>query len=494
MRPRPTPLAKARRSLTAAPLAKARCSLAAAPLAKARAVLAFALALASCSEPSPPPRAASAAPAPAPAPTPPVEAETSANEQAEAAALVDAMLQRVTRARRLASRGAVRSRVLERKSLIEQVKKRVETDVPADVVRAQGEVLVALGLIPPDYDYEAGVYELLEAQLAGYYEPSDKTMYLAGDLEGEDADATLAHELVHALQDQHFDLAPRLAYRDDGGDPAAATQALAEGDAMSAMFDVLLEGRATALDMPEHVLALQMRTSQMLMPRAQSVPSLLRASLIAPYLDGLLFANALRRRGGWASVDRAWRRPPATTEQLLHPDKYEKNEKARPVPPPPSDALGGGFRVRYTDTQGEQALRLMFEEWGPLDKAATAAAGWGGDRVSLLVRPRDGREEQFAVWWVRFDESGASCSEASEAYRFAARTFPAQAGQGDPAFRCRERPDLGPLAIARNGCDLLFMAGPFVRSPNPRASSATCSDLRGWSTKRLAEGERRSRP
>ncbi|HEU4532888.1 MAG TPA: hypothetical protein VFS00_02175, partial [Polyangiaceae bacterium] len=276
---------------------------------------------------APAPAVPAAAPAGAPAPAEPAgpAAEPSAGDQAEAEALVDAMLARVTRARRLAGKGAVRSRVLERKALIGQVRKRVETDVPADVVRAQGEVLVALGLIPPEYDYEAGVYELLEAQLAGYYEPSDQTMYLAGDLEGEDADATLAHELVHALQDQHFDLAPRLTYRDDGGDPAAATQALAEGDAMSAMFDVLLEGRATALDMPEHVLSMQMRTSQMLMPRAQSVPSLLRASLIAPYLDGLLFANALRRRGGWAAVDRAWRRPPATTEQLLHPDKYERN-------------------------------------------------------------------------------------------------------------------------------------------------------------------------
>ncbi|HEU4532887.1 MAG TPA: hypothetical protein VFS00_02170 [Polyangiaceae bacterium] len=163
------------------------------------------------------------------------------------------------------------------------------------------------------------------------------------------------------------------------------------------------------------------------------------------------------------------------------------------MPPPPDDALGGGFRVRYTDTQGEQALRLMFEEWGPLDKAAAAAAGWGGDRVSLLARPREGREELLAVWWVRFDESGPACAEAAEAYRFAARTFPAPPGPADANFRCRERPDLGPLAVARGGCDLVFLAGPYARSPRPRAGSATCADLRGWATKRLAEGDRHPR-
>ena len=404
----------------------------------------------------------------------------------------DAMLARVTAARRLDARGELRSRVLGRKSLIDQVRARVATDVPVDVVRDQGEVLVAFGLLPPDYDYEAGVYELLEAQLAGYYEPADKTMYLAGDLGGDDADATLAHELVHALQDQHFELGPRLVYRDDGGDPSAATQALAEGDAMSAMFDVLLAGRATALDLPENVLALQMRASQMLMPKSQGVPSVLRASLIAPYLDGLLFVNALRRRGGWAAVDRAWRRPPATTEQLLHPDKYERDERPRPVPGPPTDALGGGFRARYTDTQGEQALRIMFEDWGPLGKAATAAAGWGGDRVSLLVRPRDGQEERLAVWWVRFDEGGPACNEALEAYRFAARAVAPRASASETSFACRDRADLGPIAVARAGCDVVFLAGPFVRSPRPRATSARCADLRGWATKRLAEADRQA--
>lgn len=454
---------------------------------------ALTLASAACGDPPGRPRAPAAPRASADASRLPPGEGASATEQAEAEELVEAMLARVVRARHLTPREGVRARALGRKGLIEQVRTRSASDLPPEVIRAQGELLVAFGLIPPEYDYEAGVYELLEAQLAGYYEPADKTMYLAGDLEGDDADATLAHELVHALQDQHFDLAPRLVFRDDGGDPSAATQALAEGDAMSAMFDVLLEGRATALDLPEQVLSLQMRASQMLMPRAQSVPSILRASLIAPYLDGLLFVNALRRRGGWAAVDRAWKRPPATTEQLLHPDKYERDEKPKPVPKAPDDALGGGFRVLYTDTQGEQALRLMFEEWGPIEKAASAASGWGGDRVSLLVRQREGKEERFGVWWVSFDETTPGCGEATEAFRFAGRAFSPQTGNYDTvSFRCRERPDLGPFAVARGACDVVFMAGPFVRSPRPRASSATCSDLREWATKRLTENERRT--
>jgi hypothetical protein len=483
------PTEPGRRGPNATPAAATR-SRAAAPPPRAAAVLAL-TALLSCGDPAPtrpraPAAVAGAVPAPAVAPaTAPPATPPDPAAVAEAEAAVDAMLSRVASARRLAPRGALRSRVLGRRDLIAQVRARATSDVPADVVRAQGEVLAAFGLVPPDYDYEAGIYELLESQLAGYYEPADKTMYLAGDLDGDDADATLAHELVHALQDQHFDLAPRLAFREDGGDASAAVQSLAEGDAMSAMFDVLLAGRAAATDLPDQALALQMRANRALMPRSNDVPSLLRASLIAPYLDGLLFVNALRRRGGWAAVDRAWRRPPASTEQLLHPDKYERNEPPKPVPGPPADALGGGFRVRYTDAQGEQALRLLFEEWGPADKAAAAAAGWGGDRVSLLARTRDGRDEQLAVWWVRFDE-GAACNEAAEAFRFAARAVAPRSGASEPNFSCRDRPDFGPLAVARAGCDLLFVAGPFARSPRPRATPVACADVRRWAAERLA--------
>ena len=81
----------------------------------------------------------------------------------------------------------------------------------------------------------------------GFYEPDDKTMYLAADLSDAERDETLAHELVHALQDQHYDLGPLFRHARDNEERVAAGHALAEGDATSAMFEVSL-GDAMLVD------------------------------------------------------------------------------------------------------------------------------------------------------------------------------------------------------------------------------------------------------
>ena len=219
--------------------------------------------------------------------------------------------------------------------------------------------------MPPDYDYEAGTFRLLEAQLAGFYEPHDKTMYLAADSADRAADATLAHELVHALQDQVFHLGAQLAYKPESNDRASAIEALAEGDATSAMMDVLLaETHRAATDVSDDVFAAEVESSMSTGPDTGHVPRVLAASLVAPYVDGVLFVHALRRKGDWSAVDKAWHSPPQTTEQLLHLEKFESQEKPESVPAPGPPA-GSGWKRAYDDVFGEQGLRIVAEEWLP---------------------------------------------------------------------------------------------------------------------------------
>ena len=396
---------------------------------------------------------------------------------------VASMLAKVERARHLAAKHPVESKTMDRPALIAQVREHTKTEIPPDVVRGQGELLVAFGLIPPSYDYEKGMFDLLEQQLAGYYEPADKHMYLAADLSADDADATLAHELVHALQDQHYDLGPQIAYHDDTGDRTSAVHALAEGDAMSAMMDVLFADKGmTALDVPDDALAMQMRAQVMLSGAAKDVPPVLQTSLVAPYIDGIAFVSQLRRRGGWEAVDRAWKTPPATSEQLLHLDKWDAHEPALAVPAPPVDALGGGFRVLFTDLFGEESLRLAFEEWGRRKDAESLGAGWGGDRASLLVRQRNGVEERFATWLVRWDEG--QCGKAKKAFAFVGHGVAPAVRQDRVTLVCRDRTDLGPIAVAWSGCDLLLVGGPFTRKTGGIAESrGSCAEVEPWLAK-----------
>src|SRR5262249_17407443 len=149
--------------------------------------------------------------------------------------------------------------------------------------------------------------------------------------------------------------------------------ALAEGDATSAMLDQLLEANgAKATDLSDELLGVQVRAAAQLTASAPDVPDILRRSMIAPYIDGIAFVHFLRRRAGWAEVDRVWRSPPASTEQLLHPEKLVARDPpvVIPVPKAPESMA---VSAEYTDVIGEQSIRLLLEEWLPRQPAADAA-------------------------------------------------------------------------------------------------------------------------
>jgi hypothetical protein len=436
---------------------------------------------------------------PKPPSSPPVALEKPPSREER---LIARMLEKVGHVRGLVPKKSVPGVTLGRTALIARVKSHVDQEVPHEAIVHEGLVQQLLGFIPPRFDYEAATYALLQAQLAGFYEPADGTMYMAADLDDENAFATLAHELVHALQDQYWDLGPRSKYVPGQDDKTSAFSGLAEGDATSAMADVLISQArpgTTALDIPEELFAEQIIGGMSGGPD-HDTPHVMRMSLVAPYIDGTLFVHALRRKGGWAAVNRAWETPPETTEQLLHVDKWEKHEAPLAVAEPSFAALGEGWSVADVDTYGELGLRLSLGEWLGAAPASALAAGWGGDRIVLVKKG-----EAYAVGWhLRFDDArldGTSAApprhgqrQATDAY--AARAFlalgPAVAklshGLGKPtgsepaSFVCIERHELGPLAVSRHGRDIVILAGPANVSPKGWSSAGKCDVLRRWAT------------
>ncbi|HXX67883.1 MAG TPA: hypothetical protein VEK07_11905, partial [Polyangiaceae bacterium] len=257
--------------------------------------------------PAPPPAPVASSVALAPAASGPdlsVSPPPQAPPETRESRLVARMLRRVEVARGLASSKSVPAQRLARDELIARVKDHVSRELPPEAIRDEGLALQLFGFLPTHFDYEAAEYRLLEEQLAGYYEPADQTMYMASDLGDDEATATLAHELVHALQDQHWDLESRSKYHPGEGDRSEAVSALAEGDATSAMFDVMIARavpgtRRSAAEIPDEVFIQQIRNGMSQGPGADA-PRIMRSSLAAPYIYGTLFINALRRRGGWS--------------------------------------------------------------------------------------------------------------------------------------------------------------------------------------------------
>ncbi len=403
-------------------------------------------------------------------PSPPPVGET------EDAKLIAKALKKLAKTRGLVAKRPVPGVALERKDLIAKIKDKVAREIPPDAIRREAQWLALYGFIPTSFDYLDATMKLLEAQLAGFYEPKGGTMFLAMDLDPLNAEATLAHELVHALQDQYWDLESRSKYRPGESDAQSAISALAEGDATSAMTDILMAklGGRTAIDLDDDDFAEQILAGMNTGPSAQA-PHIMRTSLASAYVEGIRFVNARRRIGGWKAVDAVWARPPTTTEQILHPEKWDADERAIAIPIPPGAVLGAGFKKVDDDVSGEIALALAFDEWAP-GRGTEAARGWGGDRDAMYVEG----DKVAGVLHLRYDADTKGGAE--RAFRIVtdgwARTV-ATPTRKEAAFACVERKELGPLAIAWRKDDLAMAAGPATTAPR-WASASTCAEAKRW--------------
>ena len=117
---------------------------------------------------------------------------------------------------------------------------------------------------------------------------------------------------------------------------------------------------------------------------------------------------------GWEDVNEAYARPPVSTEQALHPDKYFAQEEPHFTTVPNLAArMGNGWVQVSANTIGEFLIRTYLEEHLDEIQAEEAAAGWGGDRYSLLSGPEGERLLVAIINWDSFPDS----SEFYRAYK-----------------------------------------------------------------------------
>jgi len=401
---------------------------------------------------------------------------------------IRAMLKKLAVVRGLKPKKPVPGVELGRKDLIAKIRTKVEREIPPEAIRREGDVMKLHGFLPPEMDYLDETMKLLEAQLAGFYEPNDGTMYIAGDMDEMNSTATLAHELVHALQDQYWDLKSRSDYKPGESDKQAALACLAEGDATSVMTDVILKRmKMTALDQTDQDYDDQMRASMNVGP-SRKVPIAMRTSLVMPYVEGIKFVHALRRLGGFTMVNSAWEKPPTTTEQVMHIDKWRSHEAPIALKTPTTNALGKGWIVEDEDSSGELGIRTAFEEWVSRRDAADLATGWGGDRGALYSRA----DEVAAITHLRYDPNG-TVQPMPKQFEILAAGLTDKLGKPKikrADFVCFERKDTGPLAVRILGDDLVLSAGPARRNKDTGSvtwkSSATCSIVDPWTKEALS--------
>ena len=287
------------------------------------------------------------------------------------------------------------------------------------------------GMLPESTDLATLAASFAAASAGAAYSPLDKQVLLLADPHGKNpaGDSLLTHEFVHALQDQHFDLLQLLLARPYSFDREEALFAVVEGDAMDVQRRLEQPDAFARRPLEDVARAEDARFGEYRKEIGALFPPLLTETFIFRYRDGLRFVETVRRKGGARGVDELFRRPPASSEQVLHPEKYFANELPREIALDEQAFAAAGWHTSAATPLGEIGVRGLLLKALSAPDAARAAAGWGGDRAYLFERA--GGTPLF-LWQTAWDRP----EDAAEFFR-AYNTLCGRAGESvdksDPA-------------------------------------------------------------
>src|SRR6266566_9224347 len=317
-------------------------------------------------------------------------------------AATNEVLKETSEIRELAILRPVKSSAQSRTEIERMLIKNLDEEMTAADMHATELSLRKFGLAAPDFEYRPFIIKLLTEQVAGYYDPKVQEFHLADWLELEGQKPVMAHELTHALQDQHFNLRRFEKWPHGDADAELAVHALVEGDATLTMTFYMAKNPLVALAFIRSLGAEGMSSDQF-----KQAPRALRESLVFPYEQGSEWTTQLYRRGGWALVSQAFTKLPQSSEQILHIDKYLSYEAPVKVTLPDlRSVFGSGWKRIDYDVNGEWSYYLILDQFlNDPAESKRAAAGWAGDRYEIYegTTPGDVCVAQMTVWDTETD-------------------------------------------------------------------------------------------
>jgi hypothetical protein len=278
-----------------------------------------------------------------------------------------------------------------------QAKRLLDRDYPPDQQAYDETVYRALGLLKPGESLRPALLSRVTNDVLGLYDPAGRTLYVRGAQKQRTA---FVHELVHALQDQAFDLRRLSALRRGNRDAALSASAAVEGDAQYATQ--MLGGRILAISRPRREIASH---------GSNRIALFLQLEQQFPYTTGLRFVSTLHNLGGNQAVFTALRQFPTTTEQIFHIDAFLAREPARTVALPTN---AGDFTLQRSDTFGELDVRALLAIF-QVPRLDHVGDGWGGGRTAVYTDTGGHKAVAVVLNWDT-DADAAQWSEAMSTY------------------------------------------------------------------------------
>jgi hypothetical protein len=311
---------------------------------------------------------------------------------------VDQIASEVQKLRGLELRHDFERRYLDVPAVKEELARSLRTETAGSWYPAHLALHDHLGLLDAGDDLRDLMVELSGEGLSGYYDPRTERMTIVRRSEDFDVaeEAVIAHELTHVLQDQNFGL-DGLSARLVLSDQELGFRALVEGDATVVMqdwmekqgtLDAVIAAELSRITTPNPALLLR-------------VPGIIARQSNFPYLDGAIFVEELRLRGGWSAVDTAYGDPP-TTEEVMHPELYLQDLPSTTYPALDPAALGPDWGAGEEEALGEAALHIWLTMANGATASRKAADGWDGD---LATSYETAAGEWIVIWRTAWDSS-----------------------------------------------------------------------------------------
>lgn len=296
-------------------------------------------------------------------------------ELAKSKTLREAVEQQVAQIRGLEFKKPVDYRVLNRSEIQQTITGKLDEVYTKEEMEHAGAALSTLGLLPENFPLREKYIELLSEQVAAFYDQHQHTLFMYEDasLDNVQNRVVLSHELMHALQDQHFTLKKLPLEIKTNDDRAAAASALVEGEATVVMGEYMLKNLSLQALKDSMGSALGQNMQQL-----ESAPRYMREMLMFPYLRGQEFCAAIFSAGGYPAITRLYQRVPSSTAQILHPAKYMAEEE--PIPVIWQNLEAKGQKPVVDNVVGEFGIRVLFTEWIDAVAGVDVGEGWRGDR------------------------------------------------------------------------------------------------------------------
>ena len=327
---------------------------------------------------------------------------------------------------------SVKKKLATREEVSKYVEKRMKEQGNGERFDRSALSLKKLGLLPRDFKLREYMLALYKEQVEGWYDAHDKTVYLLDWVAPDVQKSVMAHELVHALQDQSYDLDKWLNVRKDVKDDTgqmiideqrAARQSLIEGQAMVVLYDYELTSTGQTVESAPGLVD-SMRASMLnedSTPMYAKAPIYLREAVLFPYTYGTDFVVAiLTKRGKPAAFAGALDHPPLDTHQVMEPSAYLSAEPQTQVTVVPLEKiLGADWRREDFSGLGEIDLRVILRQWGGNDIAAKLAPAWRGGYYMALYNKKSPQDASLPLALVVNFTTAAAANQFATLYESA---------------------------------------------------------------------------